>query len=113
MSPFEQAVDVYRREPCARSFIEDFEAHLLHGWIFSTPAIFLMARPVRSDSPVDVVLNPFSLPDDPDTWHVWLAAGNWREALRLAPFPLPWVSFERRNQLRRYAWNRILRRSAL
>lgn len=109
--PFADAAAVYDREPCARPFVEDFEAHLRYGWVISTPSLFLMARPVRSDWPEDVVLNPFALPDSPDMWHVWLAAGDWREAFDCAPYPLPWVSFERNNRLRRYAWSAIFRRS--
>ncbi len=103
---------VYRREACARTFTEDIEAHFLHGWVISTPELFLMARPVRSDWSDDVVLNPFRLSDSPDMWHVWLAAGDWRQAFRLAPFPLPWVSIERKHQLKRYEWHRFARRSS-
>lgn len=113
LTPFEQAAAVYRREPCARTFTEDVEAHFMGGWVFSTPRFFVMARPVKFAWGDDVVLNPFVLSSDPDMWHVWIAAGDWREALKHAPFPLPWISIERRTQLKRYAWHRFLRRSAI
>lgn len=110
-NPFREAMAVYGREPCARPFTEDLEAHMRHGWVISTPTIFLMARPVRSDWPDSVVLNPWELTEAPDAWHVWLAAGEWREAFSHAPFPLRWVSFQRRNILHRHDWQTILRHS--
>lgn len=110
-NPFVEAARVYDREPCARSFTEDLEAHLRHGWVISTPDLFLMARKISVAWSRDVVLNPYQTAHDnaADAWHVWLAAGNWRSAFAQAPHPLPWVVIERKNKLRYYDWNRFQR----
>lgn len=100
MNPFAAAAGVYQREPCARPLREDLEAHLLFGWVFSTPEVFLMGRQVRHDWPHDRIRDPWQTADDGDCWHVWLCAGDIREAIGLMPFPLPWVSYERQNVLR-------------
>jgi len=45
-SPVERAAQVYQREECASSFQSDLEAHLLNGYVFSTPQAFAMGRPL-------------------------------------------------------------------
>ena len=104
MSPAEQAAAVYEREPCARTFEEDLEAHLLHGWVVSTPQFFVMARPVDSAAQPACIVNPWHRfpPEACDTWHIYLAAGDLRAALAWLPHPLPKIAFERRNILRYY-----------
>ena len=39
MLPAEKAAAVYAQEPCAQSFREDLEAHLLISYVFSTPEL--------------------------------------------------------------------------
>ena len=104
MSPAEQAAAVYEREPCARTFEEDLEAHLLHGWVVSTPQFFVMARPVDSAAQPACIVNPWHRfpPEACDTWHIYLAAGDLCAALQWLPHPLPKIAFERRNILRYY-----------
>ncbi len=99
MTPYEQAARVYLREPCARSFREDLENHLFLGWVFSTPALFLMGRRIMHDWPHRMAADSSIADDEGDCWHVWLAAGDMSEAVRAIPFDLPWLSFERENRL--------------
>ena len=105
MTPAELAAAVYQQEPCARSFREDLEAHLLHGYVFSTPDVFLMIRPVDRgwrDQIVDPTKNPEWIKpwSPPDCWHVYLAAGDIQEMWKFLPYPLEFVSYERSNRLR-------------
>lgn len=103
MTPYQQARAVYDREPCARSFEEDLVAHLLNGYVISTPEVFLMFRDVLRDADPEVITDPFMtfpVSDFSDCWHVYLAAGDMTQFHRFFPYPLEWVSFERKNRLR-------------
>ena len=106
MTPVERAAEVYQREACARSFPHDLELHLLHGYVFNTPEWFMMARPVWSRAPHELIVDP-SFNDFPalDTWHVYLFSGSniygaALKAQQLAGRVMENVSFERRNRLR-------------
>lgn len=101
-TPYEQAKAVYEREHCARSFAEDLHWHLLNGYVISRPDFFIMGRHVDSKADPRLILNPCYLfhPDKCDCWHVWLFAGDITHAFSILPWPLPLVSFERRNDLR-------------
>lgn len=104
MTPYQRAARVYELEPCARTFAEDLEWHLVNGFVFSRPDFFVMGRPVVStvatfDPGKIVGLHrfPSSLCD---CWHVYLMAGNVARAWDMLPWELPLVSFERGNVLR-------------
>lgn len=107
MKPVELAALVYTTEPCARSFREDLEAHLLNGYVVSTPSSFTMGRAVRRDATYEEIVNPWVNFDAPDCWHLYLFSGAMIEAFSAAPYPLPWVSFERKNKLRFFKWDDI------
>lgn len=102
MTPIEQAAAVYEREHCPRTLREDLELHLLNGYVFSTPTCFLMGRPVVREADPDDIVDPAITFEGRfhDCWHVYLAAGDMREAVRFMPYPLEYVSYERRNVLR-------------
>lgn len=102
MTPVEQAAAVYERETCARTFREDLEAHLLHGFVFSRPDFFVMGRPVIRTADPALIVNPWHhFPSSEcDCWHVFLFAGNMLPAWRIMPWDLPWFSWERKNELR-------------
>lgn len=104
MTPYEQARSVYDREPCARTFDEDLRLHLLNGFAFSTPAFFVMGRPVRKDWLAPCIVNPNYIfaHHTADCWHLYCMAGDMSAAWSILPWPLPWFSFERRNELRFY-----------
>lgn len=110
MTPFEKAADVYRNEWCARSFKEDLALHFQFGWVISSPRFFVMGRPVCRWWESSEIVNPECrvFLDSPDCWHVWLAAGDLKEALKFLPFPLPYISFERKNVLKMYPFDRFV-----
>jgi len=101
-SPAWEAANVYEQEACARTFRQDLELHLLNGYVVSTPEFFIMGRPVQKDSPHDCILDPsFPYhPNDWDCWHIYLMAGDIKKCWDFYPFPLEWVSWERKNVLR-------------
>lgn len=112
MTPVELAKQVYDREDCARDFVEDLELHLLNGYVFSTPLYFIMGRPVSVAASHEEIVDPSVVFEDPDCWHVYLAAGHnpFRAFLRLMPWYLPCVSWERENKLRFHRTDFILNR---
>jgi hypothetical protein len=114
MTPVEQAAAVYRREWCASSFREDLEAHLLGGYVHSTPAAFVMARPVCSTAPDDLVLDPWHAFEraECDAWLVWLAAGDVAGLLPLLPYRLPRIGWQKRNRLRWHGFESALAKLA-
>lgn len=108
MTPVEQAAAVYQKEPCARSFREDLEAHLLNGYVFSTPTAFVMARPIDSTAPPHLAANPWHSFEKPDAWLIYLGAGDLPSLFRLFPFELPLIGWEKKNRLRFYGFQSAL-----
>lgn len=113
MNPIAQARLVYALEPCARSFLDDLEAHLGLGFVYSTPDFFVMGRPVQRSAPAHLIIDPSVSFERSvcDCWHVYLAAGNLGKAWGILPWPLEWLSFERKNELRFYKASDIRRLS--
>jgi hypothetical protein len=110
ISPYDLVQDIYRNEPCARTFARDLELHLKFGYIYSSPDAFVMGRAVnRNGDPSDIV-NPEFQFDLVDAWLVYLAVGDIREFFLREPYPLPWVGWERNNVLRFYDMETIRRK---
>jgi len=102
---------VYDKEPCARTWAEDVELHLLFGYVFSTPDYFIMGRPVKHDAPDSCIVDPlYQFPRcEWDAWHIYLYSGDITKCWDIEPFKFPWVTFERKNVLRRYPMDRLKR----
>lgn len=81
------------------TFRYELEAHLLGGFVLSTPAAFLMGRPIRRDAPHKLQSDPWHTfaPEECDCWMVWLAAGDLSAIWRMVPYPLPWLAWARRD----------------
>jgi hypothetical protein len=100
---------VYLRHPTRRDFSADILAHLRTGYVVATPWGFVAFRPVLRDSPEDLILDPQYEFPYADTWHVWLAAGDWKRLLlEHLPFGLPWISWERDFKLRFWRLEKLL-----
>lgn len=112
MNAYEMAKAVYASEPSARTFEQDLELHLRHGFVFVTPDAFIIGRPVCKDAPYDQILSPWVTFPNPDSWLAYVAAG--RQALQVfaahMPYELPWIMFERDGRLRFYATRRLLKK---
>ncbi len=105
-----EARAVYDKEPCTRSFEEDVCSHLEHGFLYSSPELFIMARPVDRYASEEFILNPDYTFIKPNCWLVWLCAGRipriWH-ALSLTGLHLPFVGFQRSNRLRYYEFTKL------
>jgi hypothetical protein len=92
MFPVEEAAQVCRG--AGYEFREVLEAHLLNGFVFSTPDAFLAGRPVPKGADMSDLW--CSWPDEVcNAWFVWLAAGDAWRLIDLTPYPLPWVGWHR------------------
>jgi hypothetical protein len=110
ISPVERIAALYN-ESSPRSFKEDLEAHLLHGWVFSSPTYFCMGRGVERDASQQDINNPWHLFSKPDTWYVYAFSGDIQWTWKSIPYPLPWIAFERRKgPIKFYPYERIIRR---
>jgi hypothetical protein len=109
MTPVEFAAAVYQQEECARSFQEDLEAHLLNGYVFSTPAFFVMGRGVLSSAPPREIVDPWVKFEQADAWLIYLLAGDIGKALQMLPHDLPRIGWERSNKLRFWTLARFRR----
>jgi len=111
MNHYEAAKKVYEREACSRTFVLDLELHLRHGFVFSRPDFFIMGRAVIRDADPALIVDPehsFEA-DRCDCWHIYLFAGAMGPAFSIMPWVLPWVSMERKNELRFLALSSIQR----
>lgn len=107
MTPAEHAAAVYSRESCARTFREDVEAHMLNGYVVSTPEMFVLFRPVNWMNGTSAIVDPWFEHEECDTWHIYLFAGDVTNLGKHIPYPLPRVSFERNNVLRVFSYDRL------
>ncbi len=92
MTPAEEAKAVCER--AGEDFREVVEAHMLHGWLFSTPDLFLAARPVPSQADVSDLWAEWPR-ERCDAWFIRLSVGSMWQALSLMPFDLPLVGWYR------------------
>lgn len=108
-SPYDAAQQIYQTEPCANSFEFDLAWHFRCGYVFSCPQLFLMGRAVwtpTGDIGVPTIVDGHA---DPNCWHIHLAVGDIWEFFRYEPYPLPYISFERKNVLRVFRRERLRR----
>lgn len=106
-TPIWAMIEVYKNQPCERTFQEDLELHLLFGYVFSTPTYFIMGRAVCSEAPFEEICNPlYSFnPHYCDTWHIFGMAGDTTKVYEIMPYPLPYISFQgKNNKLRKYSF---------
>ena len=95
-----------------KRFAADLTAYLNHGYVFSLPDVFVMAKPVPSDMIDNGVLesDDFFKPGECDTWYVHLAAGRLSRLFSLSPFHLEYVCFQRFGSVKIYRFQEIQRK---
>lgn len=111
MTPLDLAFQVYLEHPTKRTFAEDLCAHLKHGYVLGTPTGLVLGRPVPRDASHRLIVTPEASfnPAACDCWHVWLGVGDWQSILLdHLPYPLPWMSWERRFRLRFHKTEKVL-----
>lgn len=113
MTSYEKALQVMKREHQGHSFDYALTWHLLNGFVFSRPDFFVMGRPVIKWAAPELIVDPsHRFPSGQcDCWHIYLLAGLHEKAWSVMPWELPWLSWERGNDLRFYEVERIKRLS--
>jgi hypothetical protein len=104
MTPIEKCKMLYTADS-PRTFEEDMLAHLSHGCFFSTPEYVMMARPVCSAAPQEMINDVWVRfrEEDCDAWYVYAFAlrddlglqGLVKKLLRHIPYYLPLLAWER------------------
>jgi hypothetical protein len=115
MNPYMTAWTEYQRADRGVTWTEAMEAHLQLGAVVSTPGVFAMCRPVVASWPdhfqLDISMTGAATGD---TWHVWCAAGNLGELMKLAwGYGVRWATYQRHGEsgLRRMDITACLMRS--
>ena len=112
LNPAMEAMALYLKYPQPRTFDDDLMAHLVTGYVISTPDSFIMGRPVDRFASWDKITNPYSKfsKDEANTWLVHIFVGSRRNMLDTLPFPLQWVGWSRRNRpIKYYDFNSLLK----
>lgn len=110
MTPFERAAHWHLEHGGDEPLRNVVEAHFLGGYVFNTPTAFLMGRAIRAEWVDEDMEDAWLTDSKPDCWHVWLFAGDLAEALRMIPYPLPYISMHRRGKRRIYLANELISR---
>ena len=97
MSPFERIEAAYAANPKEEPFLNYLVWYHRHGFVFSRPDFFVMARPViRSASHADILAPTHLFPSEEcDCWYVMAAAGNMAAMWKVLPWPLGWICWTR------------------
>lgn len=110
MIPWLKAQEWHGRNCPGESFWERVGWHFSCGYVWSTPEVFMLAHTVHWDDAAGVVHDAGMRHN---AWFVELAAGCCRGAvgklMGLAPYPLPWVCYRRRNEprVRAFRWEKL------
>ncbi len=118
-TPYEEVVADWLARPRERPLAWYEEQHKRRGFVFATPAFYVLCRPVRKYAPIEQILDVEHVFDfeQCDTWYVFLMAGDIKQALRMMPWELPWMAWSRDNdptaELRFYETRRVMRFAGL
>jgi len=110
MKPVERVAALYLAGGL-RSFTEDLELHLLHGYVTSTPTLFMMGRAVDVYASDHLLRDPSVSFDHPNGWLMHAYAGDIRLAASCAPYPLEFCAYHRKGSLRIYPFKRFFLKS--
>jgi hypothetical protein len=102
MTPYQIARATHRRDPDNDPWEEVLHAHLLTGYVISTPEVFLMFRPVDSRANPLEFDRPWISYSTPDQWHVYMASGDISQMVPFFPPVFDTISMVRKNRLRVY-----------
>ncbi|GAT32512.1 hypothetical protein TSACC_2911 [Terrimicrobium sacchariphilum] len=95
--PVFQIAEMYRAQATRLSFREELDGYLQHGYVFNTPAFFVMGRAVSRHASLEEIVDPWRVfaREEQDAWFLAALAGDWRSPLHLFPYSLPWIGWER------------------
>ena len=96
MTPYQQALEYFDGTDGAERWPWVLENHAQYGYCHITPQYVIFAYPTSKDLLAITEQGPqFTLknPEEQDTWFIYFACGNIREALKLFPYPLPYIAW--------------------
>ncbi len=99
MSPYQRAKAEHKADLNNFPFDLVMANHLELGIVVATQKAFCMARPVNSSADHLEFDLPWMTFENPDCWHIYLAAGSLKDIFEALPYPLPFVSYVRKNRL--------------
>jgi len=112
-APWELARD-FQCEHSTKSVEDVLSEHLHGGYIWITPAVFMVACGVQWDGEREEIVHDGS---EHNAWFIELAACNdgsnfIAEFMRVAPHPQPWVLWCRRGEMRvrAFRWNKLMKK---
>lgn len=100
MTPLEEARAIHERD--GLDFGTVLEHYLRHGWVLSTPKVFVMAIATQR-ARIDAQWPSYVTVDD--CWYVGCRVGDIASAWAFEPYPLPWYAFQKRGS-RLHIWPR-------
>jgi hypothetical protein len=100
VTTYETALHLYRSQNQPVTFDEALTWHLLHGFVFSRPDFFIMARPVISTAPYWQIADPsHHFPSaECNAWFIYLFSGNMTRAWEILPWELPLIGWGRHGE---------------
>lgn len=113
MTPREKAQELYTLWHQPRDFETDLRIHETTGYVIETENEFLVGRAVDRSAPEEFIKSPRVIfgRSVADGWFIWIYVGEVAKIESLAPYPLPWVGWARRNRaIRWYSFREFGRR---
>lgn len=111
MNPFTEFLSYYEERGVSHLIWPMIEFCADHGVAYFSPEAVILARPARKDWTLEQSLhldNAAALTLNPDAWHIFYAAGDLTVMERIAPYRLPWLTFQRNGgRLRIYSFDRL------
>lgn len=99
MTPAEKAAQQYQIMECDRTFLQDLESHMLHGYVLSNNRCFILCRYVSRNWNLDDMADPdHNPPGNLDCIYMYLAVGDIKEFFTFPHQPVKWVAFSRRGK---------------
>jgi len=120
MSPYLKALSYFDGADGAEVWQDVVDMHMFYGYVHISPEYVIFAYPTAASLLAITEQGPqFTLkdPKERDTWFIYFACGDLKEALKLFPYPLPWIAWRYKGRPPRvYKFDRmvaLLRRCAL
>lgn len=100
MTPLDQLTALYASHSPERLIEHDIWHHLASGFVFSTPYVFAMGRPVCRYSKLESIADiSHSYPRVmQNCWFVFAWIGPAQDVLKYLPYDLKWICWARRGK---------------
>ena len=111
-TPFDLARQWAARHPEWGTWQSHLAAYFRHGYVWSSPRAFVLAREIQSAWWRDAarLADHAQVAPDGDCWFIWLAAGDMAEFFAVCPRQKPLVCYCRRGEPRLISTTRLARK---